>query len=192
MLRLHSSFVLAYHGCDQKVAEALIDGAEFKASNNDYDWLGQGIYFWESNPHRGLDWAKEQSKRKSGSIKVPAVVGAIVELGCCLDLSTLHGIEYAEIAYKNLVDVSQATSLPLPENSKDRLRRYLDCAVITRLHTVLESMEEEPVDTVRGIFTEGGPIYPGSEFQRKTHIQIAVRNKDCIKGVFRVPAKHLK
>jgi hypothetical protein len=42
------------------------------------------------------------------------------------------------------------------------------------------------VDTLRGVFTEGRPIYPGAGFDEKTHIQIVVRNQRCIKGVFRV------
>jgi hypothetical protein len=48
--KLSSSFVLGYHGCDRAVAEKLIAGAPFITSENDYDWLGSGIYFWEANP----------------------------------------------------------------------------------------------------------------------------------------------
>lgn len=56
MHRLSSSFVLGYHGCDQSVGEALLRGEPFRISNNDYDWLGPGVYFWEANPERGLAW----------------------------------------------------------------------------------------------------------------------------------------
>jgi hypothetical protein len=49
---LTTSFILGYHGCDADVATRLIEGEPFKASENDYDWLGPGIYFWESNPQR--------------------------------------------------------------------------------------------------------------------------------------------
>jgi hypothetical protein len=37
----------------------LLAGTAFKPSNNDYDWLGPGIYFWEANPLRGLEFAEE-------------------------------------------------------------------------------------------------------------------------------------
>jgi hypothetical protein len=77
--------------------------------------------------------------------------------------------------------------LPLPVNSTDELRRNLDCAVIRRLHTILEAQNQPAIDTVKGVFTEGAPLYPGSGFREKTHIQVAVRNPACIKGVFRVP-----
>lgn len=28
-----------------------------RSSDNDYDWLGPGIYFWENNPKRAIDYA---------------------------------------------------------------------------------------------------------------------------------------
>jgi hypothetical protein len=45
------------------------------------------------------------------------------------------------------------------------------------------------VDAVKGGFIEGGQIYPQASFYEKTHIQVCVCNPECIKGVFRVPAK---
>jgi hypothetical protein len=46
--RLSSSFVLGFHGCDQSVADDLLNGKDFVPSANDWDWLGSGIYFWEA------------------------------------------------------------------------------------------------------------------------------------------------
>ncbi len=48
------------------------------------------------------------------------------------------------------------------------------------------------VDSMTGGSIEGKPIYEGSGFYQKTHIQIAVCNLDCIKGVFRVPEPQLR
>ena len=39
-------------------------------------------------------------------------------------------------------------------------------------------------DTVRGIFTEGGPIFKGAGIREKNHIQVCIRNLNCIKGFF--------
>jgi hypothetical protein len=61
--RLTTGFVLGYHGCDRKVGERLLGGEALKPSNNDYDWLGPGIYFWEANPLRGLEFAGEPRRR---------------------------------------------------------------------------------------------------------------------------------
>lgn len=74
----------------------------------------------------------------------------------------------------------------MPENSKDGLRPKLECAVMRRVHLIMEGQHDSPIDTVRGIFLEGAPIYPTAGFHEKTHVQIAVRNSACIKGVFRV------
>jgi hypothetical protein len=49
MHELSSSFVLGYHGCDKKVGERVLAGERLKPSENEYDWLGHGIYFWEAN-----------------------------------------------------------------------------------------------------------------------------------------------
>jgi hypothetical protein len=190
--RLTSAFILGYHGCDRDVGERLLAGSSFTPSNNDYDWLGPGVYFWEANPLRGLEFAIEASGRKRSTISNPFVIGAVIELGLCLDVTTSSGVEWVRIAYESLVEVTRTAALELPSNSKDKLRRNLDCAVIRRLHTILESQKLPPIDTLKGIFIEGEPAYPGSGFPEKTHIQVAVRNPRCIKGVFRVPPDQLR
>lgn len=190
MHRLSTSFVLGYHGCDNLVAEALLGGIPFRRSENDYDWLGPGIYFWEANPQRGLDFAIEASGRKNSSIETPAVVGAVIDLGLCLDMTTLAAIERVEVAYESLRQSADMIGGDLPANSKDLLLRRLDCAVITRLHAPL-GLEDVLLDSVRGIFIEDDPVYQTSGFHKKTHVQIAVCNPACIKGVFRVPDEAL-
>jgi hypothetical protein len=188
--RLSSSFILGYHGCDLDVGERLLGGAAFKPSDNDYDWLGPGIYFWEANPVRALEFATETAIRKTAGISKPFVIGAIIDLGLCLDLTTSSGLDWVRIAHASLVKVTLAAKLPLPANSKDQLKRNLDCAVIRRLHRILEVEKLPEIDTLKGVFTEGAPLYLGSGFREKTHAQIAVRNSQCIKGVFRVPSQH--
>ena len=76
--------VLAYHGCDAAVAERLLAGEPFQNSENDYDWLGAGVYFWEYGADRALRFARDQQRR--GKVAEPAVVGALVQLGHCFDL----------------------------------------------------------------------------------------------------------
>jgi len=190
--RLTSTFVLGYHGCDRSIGERLLKGNPFRPSSNEYDWLGPGIYFWEANPQRGLDFARETARRRPASLGDPFVIGAILELGLCLDLTTTAGIEWLRIAYSSLAKSFAAGGVQLPANSPDGLRRNLDCAVIRRLHSILETQGLAAVDTLKGMFTEGKPIYPGSGFDEKTHVQIVVRNPRCIKGVFRVSREQLE
>lgn len=191
MSRLSYGFILGYHGCDLSDGEAALEGRPFQPSTNDYDWLGEGVYFWEANPLRGLEFAKESMKRKGSRIKLPFVVGTVIDLGACLDLTTSLGIATVARAYESLKASHRESDTPLPENTPNGLRRYLDCAVINRVHAIFAEQGLPAFDTVRGIFTEGGPAFAGAGIQTKTHVQIAVRNTECIKGVFRVPEQHL-
>ena len=45
------------------------------SSDNDYDWLGNGIYFWEEAPARAYEWAKWKFEDDA------AVIGAKIRLG---------------------------------------------------------------------------------------------------------------
>lgn len=79
------AFVLGFHGCDQSIADTVIsDRSGLRFSRNDYDWLGHGIYFWENDPQRALEYAQmlcEHPRRGKGSISQPAVIGAVIDLG---------------------------------------------------------------------------------------------------------------
>lgn len=192
MHKLASSFILGYHGCDKAVAERLLGGKDFRSSQNNYDWLGPGIYFWEANPVRGLEFAREVMGLKRGpKINTPAVVGAVVELGLCLDLTTSAGVQQISDAHQRLVELAEAAEYDLPKNNKDLLQRNLDCAVIRQFHDIRAENDLVPVDTVRGVFLEGGRLFENSGFYQKTHIQVCVRNAECIKGVFRVSQHQL-
>jgi hypothetical protein len=64
MSRLATSFVLGYHGCDKSVGQDAITGkTDLIKSDKDYDWLGPGAYFWESDPKRALEWAQDKVRK---------------------------------------------------------------------------------------------------------------------------------
>ncbi|MCK5154883.1 MAG: hypothetical protein KAQ69_00535 [Spirochaetales bacterium] len=75
-------------------------------------------------------------------------------------------------------------------NSDDYPLRYLDCAVIQMIHQRNEWGKKTPYDSVRGVFWEGNAPYNTSGFREKNHIQINVRNPNCIKGYFIPRKKH--
>lgn len=196
MHALSTSFILGYHGCDKSVGEAILSGVPFKPSKNEYDWLGHGIYFWEANPQRALEYARETKARKmktggSGSPFEPFVIGAVINLGLCLDLTTAIGIAQVKSAYRGLTQALAQTGDPVPSNGTSGLLRPLDCAVINFLHDVRKDSLAPAIDAIKGVFTEGDRLYDTSGFYEKTHIQICVRNPDAIKGVFRVPDSEL-
>jgi hypothetical protein len=92
-------------------------------------------------------------------------------------------------AYAYVAGISVAQGWELPRNSARAsdvfLCRRLDCAVIKALHQLRADYGDPPYDTVYGVFEEGEELYPGSGFRQKTHVQIAVRNSECIVGCFR-------
>jgi len=175
--RLSSSFVLGYHGCDHDVGERLIDGEAFTASRNEYDWLGEGVYFWEANPLRALQFAAEWADR--GKIKIPYVVGAVIELGYCLDLTSSTGVAAITYAYQDFLSYCEKANTPVPQNhgGADRLLRKLDCAVVNHLHKVLEIGKHPAFDTVKGIFIEGRPVYENSGFYEKSRADLRSQSR---------------
>ena len=79
-------------------------------------------------------------------------------------------------------------SLPINKNigpSSDFLLRELDCAVIENLHLQRAFKNKKAFDSVRGLFVEGHPVYEGAGFHDKNHIQLCIRNPNCIKGFFK-------
>jgi hypothetical protein len=170
--------------------EAVVSGATgLQESRNTYDWLGHGVYFWENSPARAISFAEElrsnARNRFINKIEKPAVIGAVLDLGFCLDLLDFENLSFLKKAYTFLLD----SQPDLPKNLKaggspDLLLRYLDCAVVEMLHGVRESTMDIPYDSVRGVFSEGTELYPNAGFREKDHIQICIRNPNCIKGFF--------
>lgn len=205
MSRLATSFVLGYHGCDQAVADRLLAGEIIEPSDRKYDWLGPGAYFWEADPHRALEFAEEKVARRE--YDKAAVVGAVIDLGNCLDMSNRANAKLFQAYHENFLMIQRTAGLPVPENenskgdpNEDRLLRYLDRAVFVHLHNSIAEAAKtskrakkaasdlalKPFDTIRGVFTEGGSLYGGCGFYERTHVQIAVRNiEECIIGLFK-------
>lgn len=187
------AIVLGYHGCNQETAQLLLGGSSFQPSTKPYDWLGAGSYFWEQDIQRAYDWAIEHRQA------APCVVGAVIELGNCLDLTTQPGIQAVKQVYESYKALQKQTGNPMPENKDasnrppgNRAIRLLDRAVIDHLHANYKVMSRREFDTVRALFPEGEELYPGAGFWDKTHVQIAVRNPEQIRGVFRVPGHELE
>ncbi len=187
--------LIGFHGCEESVRNDIVAGKRvLKASENKHDWLGAGSYFWENNYERALDYAFNPPGKKK--FKAPAVLGAVIDLQFCLDLLDTAYLRLVRDAYRTL-SFSASTleqELPInkrPKNTQDLLLRELDCAVIESLHFERREGQLKPFDSVRGVFIEGEELYPGAGFHDKNHIQICIRNPNCIKGFF-LPRKEMK
>jgi hypothetical protein len=194
------TMVLGFHGCDKAIGEAVLRGAteHLDFSTNDHDWLGDGVYFWENDPRRAMEWAiagMSKPKDSRGWIKKPFVVGAVIELGECLNLLSRASIEEVKVSHRLMLETLQTAGMVVPQNTgRGGFRRRLDRAVIEYLHTS-RAVQQEPVppyDTVRAAFREGGaaygeggPLESTAGFDDRSHIQIAVRQLTKIKGYFR-------
>ena len=185
------SYVFGFHGLDKAVAfDILNQKEEFKPSDNNHDWLGHGVYFWENNYERAKQYAIEDMKRLSSKIKEPFVLGAIIDLGeNCLDLLDQKNLNFLKLSYEELKKDLKSQGLPVPENSSfgksdfDFKKRELDCAVIRYAHE-LAAEEGLSFDSVRAAFIEGEDIYENAGFKIQNHIQLAIINPNCIKGIF--------
>jgi len=183
------SFILGFHGCDQKVGELVLSNANqhLQWSEKKHDWLGHGIYFWEGNPARAMEWA--EARKAEGKIDTPFVVGAIIDLRHCLDLFDSAGLKEISVAHAELIKTLKTTGAARPQNvgpSPDKAGRLLDCAVLNYLHEYRKERKDADYDSIRAPFLEGKPIYRGAGFRANNHIQICVRDEQrCIKGYFR-------
>ncbi len=126
----------------------------------------------------------------------------MLQLGYCCDFLELKYINLLSKYYEGMVNYYHSSGLVIPENKdvqsdphKDKLLRYLDCAVIEYMNSeIFEMVKADRIstdgsnfkifDSVRGAFLEGGPVFKGSGIFSKTHIQICIRNPTCIKGFF--------
>ncbi len=96
-------------------------------------------------------------------------MGAVIDLGFCLDLLESSNFELLKNGYdilKSAYDNSLLSDNPieLPKNididkSGDVLLRNLDCAVIEVVHALNLQLGNE-YDSVRGAFWEGEELYP--------------------------------
>ncbi len=184
------TIIYGFHGLDKTVATKILNHEEFfKHSDNKYDWLGNGVYFWENNLERAHQFVKENQIRSPHKIKEPFVLGAAIDLKNCLDLLDQRHLDFLSASFEHMKKSLKAQGKVLPKNGKfsardfDFKKRELDCATI-RYAVELAIEWETPFDSVRAAFHEGGRLYPGAGFSRQSHIQIAIINPDCIKGIF--------
>lgn len=127
--------VFGYHGCDESVVQMVLDGGILRPSTNAWDWLGHGIYFWEESAARALRWAEEMSRLPGSPVRVPAVVGTIIDLGNCLNVADPVSGELIRAAYHGHVETCRRTGELIAENKGPESKaRFLDCSVMNFLH----------------------------------------------------------
>ncbi len=180
------SYVIGFHSCDREVGLMVLNGHDdLLPSKNQWDWLGPGIYFWEQDAIRALLYAQENAsgiQKNNRPAKTPFVLGAIIDLGNCLNLLEYKSLKILKEAYENLKVLMKRSGLELPEN-KNKNRR-LDYAVIKYIHQCNIEEGRPAYNTIRCAFPEGGEAYPGAIITSKLHVQLCICSPNCIKGFF--------
>jgi hypothetical protein len=178
----HGLVIRGYHGTSARQAAVILrDG--FVASDNDYDCLGNGVYFFEDGLVQARAWARRAHPRE------PAVVQADVRLEDCMDLK--DGLGWGQLlaqAHDEVLRVSREQGLPLPRQTSATHR--LDRVVVELIVAIL-AREGIQIRAARGVFAEGTPAFPGSYLSEGSHVQVAVRDTDLISNVKVVPAGDL-
>lgn len=134
------NLVLAFHGCDISVFDSIVrQGESMHISTNEYDWLGNGMYFWEQDLERAWKWAEDAARKANGNVKTPAVIGAVIDRGYCLNFLDNRTPRILKQQYEMFRLKMELRNKQMPvnrdiRNDTDKLLRYLDCAVIEDLH----------------------------------------------------------
>jgi hypothetical protein len=161
---------LGYHGTSELAARAILNEG-FHSSDNDYDWLGRGIYFWQDGRARAWEWATQQHGQNG------AVIGAVIHLEDCIDLLDIGWEGVIGSAYRIMRANYRATHQLLPVQRGGAHRR--DCAVINNAVRSYAS-QGKMIRSVRSAFQEGRPMYYRSSLFDRSHVQIAVRDQSVI------------
>jgi len=140
MYDIRPNLIIGFHGCELDVRDSLLNNPDsVKISTEQYDWLGHGMYFWENNYDRAMQWAVDKQER--GRIKKPSVIGAVLNLGHCCDLLDSRYVQTLKTYYVLLDALHKSVGRPLPRNKdlpndrhKDKILREFDCAAIEYMH----------------------------------------------------------
>lgn len=162
--------IYGYHGTHQDTVSALLEG-DYRMSRNDYDWLGDGVYFWQDAEQRAWEWARRHHGERA------AVIGAEIHLRDCVDLFDISWEHIVRAAYRSLHLGLRAAKLPLPSQLGDMHR--IDREVMNLVVEML-AQEGRQIRVVRAAFREGYRLFYRSAFFDRTHVEVAVRDPALI------------
>jgi hypothetical protein len=165
---------IGYHGTSTEAAQSILSTG-FEVSRNDYDWLGDGTYFFQDAPLRAWEWARQRFGDNA------AVVGAEIDLADCVDLLDIPWEHVVKDTYYRYVAQVIDSGRRLPRQTKGAHR--LDRHVMNYLAGWLVR-DGFKVRSMRAAFAEGRPLFPGSALLSRSHVQISVRDIGAITRVW--------
>lgn len=145
----------AYHGTDSVSAEGILNSG-FQSSTGEKQFLGDGVYFFESAPDQAERWAKRRCRALKRDTY--AVLRATIQLGRCLD--------YLDGRCKALLNDAA-------QRLEERGRKVTDATVISFLAQI------HPFDSVRAVRQTQlpGTIFAQTNFPGDVQLIVCVRSK---------------
>jgi hypothetical protein len=101
---------IGYHGTSKEAARRILSSG-FEISRNEYDWLGDGAYFFQDAPLRAREWAEQRFGAEA------AVIGAEIDLAGCIDLLDVPWHAEIAAAYPRFRAELEQAGLPIPRQS---------------------------------------------------------------------------
>jgi len=109
--------IAGYHGCTEGFARELLLGhlpiSGWRPSENRWDWLGRGVYFWEHAPACAVRWAQDRYRSHG---QAPAVIGAVIQLGRCFDLLDEAITSILADSYREISNIFSESGRSIPKN----------------------------------------------------------------------------
>jgi hypothetical protein len=125
--------LLLHHGCDRSLAELVLEGKTSPIpSENKYDWLGPGIYFWVDSPSRAMTWAREKQHKKPEEMAEPYVLGAFAYPGHCLNLTDYGALDELRVAYEKVKLAQLCFNAMLPAQARSHALEARSVLIVHR------------------------------------------------------------
>jgi len=150
----------AYHGTDFASACNILREKKFRTSTGEHQYLGDGVYFFESSIQEAQNWAKKKTKSVKGGCKY-VVFRAIINLGRCLDLTR-----------REHINVILKLKSRLSEKTKKK-----EIAVSALINFLTYKFDE--IDTVRAFNCLGNRLFVRPNIYY-TQLIICVKKHECI------------
>jgi hypothetical protein len=161
------SIVRAYHAGDADAIKSLIlRGSGLPESSARNNWLGRGLYFWDSDPRRAERWQAMHGK------------GGILE--CDIEKELLIDMLCDDQRSRHFFQLAQAVSLP-ERPTNDRSSEYFarDGELVNRVRPALQEMG---CCGIRMAFCLGKPVVEEGNLFPDQHIQICLWDSSVIRN----------
>lgn len=171
---------VGYHGTSAANAQRILS-AGWIPSGSRADWLGHGVYFFESQG-RAWQWVSAAGAEDQTVIRARFRFPP----GTILDLTDPAGIAILASCARDFETSLSPVDAATLANDDEKALLYLDCALIDFAVQLLAQRDGITVSAVRGAYEEGLPVHrmqsgAATRVRSFSHVQLAVRNPACIK-----------